>query len=85
MASVGERLKLERERQSRTIEDLAEATHIDRKYLEALERGEVDALPGRAFGKLYIRAYADLLGFEPQPLIDAYDLDVLKTLLRRPA
>jgi transcriptional regulator with XRE-family HTH domain len=75
MGSVGERLRLERERQSRTIEDLAEATHIDRRYLEALERGEIDGLPGRAFGKLYIRAYADLLGFEPQPLIEAYDLE----------
>jgi transcriptional regulator with XRE-family HTH domain len=75
MASVGERLRLERESRSKTIEDLVEATHIDRRYLEALERGEVDALPGRAFGKLYIRAYADLLGFEPQPLIEAYDLE----------
>ena len=73
MARVGDRLREERERRNKTIDDLAEASHVDRRYLEALERGDVDALPGRAFGKLYIRAYAETLGFDPQPLIEEYD------------
>ena len=73
MASVGEKLRHERERRDTTIEELARATHIDLRYLHALEQNEVEALPGRAFGKLYIRAYAEVLGFDPQPLIDDYD------------
>jgi transcriptional regulator with XRE-family HTH domain len=73
MARVGERLKQERESRNTSIADLSSASGIGETYLEALERGEIDILPGPAFGKLYIRAYAEVLGFDPQPWIDAYD------------
>ncbi len=73
MPSVGERLRLEREQRDTTIEALAQATHIELRYLEALEQDEIEKLPGRAFGKLYIRAYAEVLGFAPEELIEAYE------------
>src|SRR5262245_9211819 len=73
MPGFGERLKSEREAKNRSIEDIGVRTGIERRYLEALENEEFQALPGRAFGKLYIRAYAEILGFDPQPLIDQYD------------
>jgi len=73
MPSFGQRLKHERETRNKTIEEIAAATDIHLSYLEALENNEFHALPGRAFGKLYIRTYAELLGFDPQPLIDDYD------------
>ncbi len=73
MATVGERLRQERETRGKTIAEIAEATGVGSLYLEAMESGTLDALPGRAFGKLYIRAYAEVLGFDPRPLIDAYD------------
>jgi len=73
MERVGERLRREREARDTSIEALSAASGIGQSYLEALERGEIDALPGPAFGKLYIRAYAEVLGFDPQPWIDDYD------------
>jgi transcriptional regulator with XRE-family HTH domain len=73
MASVGERLKLERETRNTTLEEMVLATGIGQSYLDALERGAIDELPGKAFGKLYIRAYAEVFGFDPQPWIDDYD------------
>jgi transcriptional regulator with XRE-family HTH domain len=73
MSGVGQRLKHERETRHTTIEELAVATGIGKNYLEALEREEIDALPGPAFGKLYIRAYAEILGFDAQPWIEDYD------------
>lgn len=73
MPSVGERLKAEREARDTTIDDMAAATGIGRSYLEAMEKNEIHVLPGRAFGKLYIRAYAEVLGFDPQPWIEDYD------------
>jgi cytoskeleton protein RodZ len=73
MHSPGESLKLEREARGRTIEELAEATGIRPHLLAALEQEAFDALPGRGFGKLYIRAYAEVLGFDPRPVIEAYD------------
>jgi transcriptional regulator with XRE-family HTH domain len=72
-SSVGARLRRERESRDTTLEEIVRTTEVDVLYLEALENGEYDALPGPAFGKLYIRAYADALGFDPQPLIEEYD------------
>ena len=73
MASVGERLRLLRESRNTTIEEMVTATGIGQSYLEALERDAIHELPGKAFGKLYIRAYAEVFTFDPQPFIDDYD------------
>jgi transcriptional regulator with XRE-family HTH domain len=70
---VGERLKADRESRNTTLEQMVEATGIGLSYLDALERDAIDELPGKAFGKLYIRAYAEVFGFDPQPWIDDYD------------
>ena len=81
MASVGERIRHERESRNTTLDDMAVATGIGQSYLESLEKGEYHELPGPAFGKLYIRAYAEVLGFDPQPWIDDYERE--HRLLRR--
>jgi len=73
MHSPGESLKQEREARGKTIEEMAEATGIRPHLLTALEQEAFDSLPGRGFGKLYIRAYAEVLGFDPRPVIEAYD------------
>lgn len=73
MQSFGERLRHERETRNTTIDEIAAATGIHRGFLEALERNEFQALPGRAFGKFYLRAYAEILEFDPEPLIVHYD------------
>ena len=73
MATVGERLRLVRESRNTSIEDMVVATGIGQSYLEAVEKDEINVLPGKAFGKLYIRAYAEVFEFDPQPWIDDYD------------
>lgn len=73
MASVGEQLKTQRETRAMTIEQLAVATGVSVVYLRAMENAAFEDLPGRAFGKLYIRAYADVLEFDPKPMIEEYD------------
>ncbi|MCP3981618.1 MAG: DUF2914 domain-containing protein [bacterium] len=73
MSTFGEKLRHERESRDTTIAQIAATTKIQRRYLEALEQGDLDVLPGHAFGKFYIRAYADVLGFDPQQLIVDYD------------
>jgi transcriptional regulator with XRE-family HTH domain len=73
MSAFADKLRRERESRKATVEEVASATGIDSGYLEALERNDVGALPGRAFGMLYIRAYADMLGFDPKPLIEEYE------------
>jgi cytoskeletal protein RodZ len=73
MASFGDKLREERERRDKALEEIARSSKIGVAYLEALERDDFDALPGPAFGKLYIRAYGKILGFDPDPLLEDYD------------
>jgi cytoskeletal protein RodZ len=78
MPSFGQKLKHERESRHTSIEEIAGTTGIHLDYLAALEHDRFDALPGRAFGKFYIRAYAEVLGFDPQPLIAHYDRETVE-------
>ncbi len=81
MPTFGHRLRYERESRNARIQDVSKRTHIGLRYLEALENNDFDALPGpRGFGKLYIRAYAKVLGFDPQSLIDAFEKERRKQL-----
>jgi hypothetical protein len=73
MQGPGQSLRQAREAHGRTIEEMSEATGIRLPFLTALEQEAFDSLPGRGFGKLYIRAYAEVLGFDPKPVIEAYD------------
>ncbi len=74
MPTFGHRLRYERESRNTRIQDVSKRTRIGLRYLEALENNDFDALPGpRGFGKFYIRAYAKVLGFDPQSLIEAFE------------
>lgn len=75
MNVFGERLKQAREARGIALEAIASTTHISRRYLDALERSDLDALPGGAFNKGYIRAYAQAVGIDPEPILDAYRLE----------
>jgi hypothetical protein len=85
MHSPGESLRQEREARGKTIEEMAEATGIRPHLLTALEQEAFHSLPGRGFGKLYIRAYAEVLGFDPRPVIEAYDRAVRGTQAAAPS
>lgn len=61
--SLGQQLKKRREERSITIADIASATHIQKKYLLAIEQGDFRKLPtARTFRLAYAREYAHLLG-----------------------
>ena len=79
MQGPGRSLRQERESHGKTIEEMSEATGIRLPFLTALEQDAFDSLPGRGFGKLYIRAYAEVLGFDPRPVVEAYDRAVRET------
>lgn len=49
---VGEILRREREKQGLSIADVAGETSIRDVYLEAIEKGDYDALPGDVYAKI---------------------------------
>jgi len=72
MSAFGEQLKQARQARGVALDAVASATHIARRYLDALERSDLGALPGGAFNTGYIRTYAQHLGIDPQPILEAY-------------
>jgi len=72
MASFGETLKRERELREISLRDIADATKINIRYLEALEHSRFEILPGGVFNKGFIRAYARFIGADDEALVDGY-------------
>jgi cytoskeleton protein RodZ len=70
----GDRLKREREMRGVSLEEVAAATRIAPKYLEALENDLWDHLPGGVFNRGFIRSIARFLGLDEDGLMTDYDL-----------
>ena len=62
-------LQRERERNHLTLEDVSATIGIHHYHLEAIEAGDLTGLPTRSEALGMIGAYAEYLGFDPQPLI----------------
>lgn len=72
MASLGQELKEEREARHISIEEIASATKIVRRYLEALEADHLEILPGEFFIKGIIRNYARAIGLDGEAVLAKY-------------
>lgn len=57
-AAFGEFLRRAREQRGLTLQQIASETKIPRRHLEALERGDLAAVPGGTYRRGEIRAYA---------------------------
>ncbi len=67
---IGGTLKKKREELNLTLEDIASKTLIRPYYLEQIENNEFKRYNG--FINAYIRKYAETLGMDPEPLLNAY-------------
>jgi cytoskeletal protein RodZ len=74
--SFGEILRRERELRRIPLRDVSEATKINIRYLEALERNEFDFLPAGAFTRGFVRSYARFIGTDENEMINAYLYEV---------
>ncbi|HEX4825296.1 MAG TPA: helix-turn-helix transcriptional regulator [Candidatus Polarisedimenticolaceae bacterium] len=72
MSSFGESLRRERELRQISLREIAEATKINLRYLEALERNDFRHLPGGVFNKGFVKAYAQFIGVDPDAMTTAY-------------
>ncbi|MDE2444583.1 MAG: DUF4115 domain-containing protein [Alphaproteobacteria bacterium] len=66
---VGWFLQREREKRGLTLEEASDATGIHPYHLDAIENGEMTHMPPRMEALEMIAVYAQLLGFDPDPLV----------------
>lgn len=72
MGSFGDDLKKAREAKKVTLEQIAAATKITTRYLQAVEREDFDKLPGGVFRKSIVRAYARAAGLDEEKWVERY-------------
>lgn len=66
---VGALLAEERKRQGLTLDQVSDMLRIRQPYLEAIERGRIEELPGRTYALGFVRAYADYLRLDGGEII----------------
>ena len=71
-SSFGTRLRSQREKKGVSLADISSQTKIKVSLLEALEGDDLTYWPRGLFGRAYIRAYAQAIGFDPEPLIPEF-------------
>lgn len=72
MFEIGYSLRSARERQGLGYPEIELATKIRAKYIRALEEEDFDTLPGDAYVRGFLRAYADYLGLDGEIYVDEY-------------
>jgi cytoskeleton protein RodZ len=72
MESIGEKLRLARERNNLTIDQVARETHVAKRFLKALEDEDFATFPGETYAMGFLRNYAEYLGLNPDELVGLY-------------
>jgi cytoskeletal protein RodZ len=70
LAAIGQKLRTAREAQGVTLQEVATRTRIQNAFLERIEQGQLDGLPGFSFVRGFIRNYAQMLWVEDSELIE---------------
>ncbi len=68
----GQTLRLARESAGRSLREMADATKLGVRTLEALERNQIDRLPRGIFRRAVVRAYAREIGLDPEQTVRAF-------------
>jgi transcriptional regulator with XRE-family HTH domain len=74
--SLGIWLRRSREARKQDLEDVVRALRIRRRYLQALEMGDYEALPGPIQARGFLRNYARFLGLPVEDVLARYDAEV---------
>lgn len=70
--TLGDKLRALRRGQAVSMEMMERATHVQRRYLEALERGRYEELPEPLYTRNFIRAYARVLQADEEYFLELY-------------
>lgn len=72
MDNLGEILRQARLEKGKTLEEIAEETKIRVRYLQAIEDGKLDILPGHFYTRGFIKSYAEAVDLDPDVLLKTY-------------
>jgi transcriptional regulator with XRE-family HTH domain len=70
--ALGEVLRKQRKARGISLVEVSEHTKVGKRYLEALENGEYNLLPGESYIRGFLRAYAKYLELDDEVLLRQY-------------
>lgn len=73
---VSELLKTTRERAGQDLKNVAEVLRIRHVYLEAIEAGRFEDLPGKTYVVGFVRAYAEYLGLDAEEVVKRFKAEI---------
>jgi len=73
LASFGEELRREREIRGISLKEIADATKISKRFLEAIERNDHKTLPAPVFTRGFVREYARYVGLSSEDMVNRYN------------
>lgn len=71
--TIGQRLRQARLNKNISLDELQQITKIQKRYLEAIERDELDQLPGTFYVRAFVRQYAAAVGENGDKLVAVLD------------
>lgn len=74
MKELGRILQTTRESKHLTLDEIQERTKIRKRYLQAIEQGDLSILPGLVYARGFIKSYAEQLELDGQALLREYGL-----------
>ena len=72
-SEIGELLRLAREESNLSKDSVSRILHIRARYLDALEEGRLHELPGLAYTRGYLQAYAAFLGLDKDEILRRFE------------
>ncbi|KAA9025808.1 helix-turn-helix domain-containing protein [Niallia endozanthoxylica] len=76
MTELGNRLKEARLEKGLSLDDLQEATKIQKRYLVGIEEGNYSAMPGKFYVRAFIKQYAEAVGLEPEAVFEEFNNEI---------
>src|SRR5947208_15107480 len=70
LASFGDELRREREIRGISLKEIADATKISKRFLDAIERNDHKTLPAPVFTRGFVREYARYLGLNSDEMVN---------------
>jgi len=72
MISLGQELKRERELRGISLQEIADSTRINLRFLQAIEDDRLHLIPGRFFVRAILRSYARTIGLDENQVLNRY-------------
>jgi len=70
---LGDQLRRARENKGLSLEELEKSTGVRRRYLQAMEEGRFDALPGPVQIRGFLKRYANCVGLSAEETLSSYE------------